>query len=83
MPSGSPPAAIRTTPAAWQQIDPARGRQPEVAGLPGGFAVMLEPINAGRLFAQRLEGAAWSPPVGITTPSTTSASRSPATPRAA
>ena len=26
-------------PAAWQQIDPARGRQPELAGLPGGFAV--------------------------------------------
>ena len=52
-------------PASWQQIDPARGRQPEVAGLPGGFAVMLEPINAGRLFVQRLEGAGWSPPVGL------------------
>ena len=52
--------------AAWQQIDPARGRQPEVAGLPGGgFAVMLEPTGPGSLFVQRLEGAGWSPPVGL------------------
>ncbi len=51
--------------ASWQQIDPAQGREPEVAGLPGGFAVMLEPITAGRLFVQRLEGAGWSPPVGV------------------
>ena len=55
-------------PAAWQQIDPAAGsRQPAVAGLPGGFAAMLEPTaNFQSLFVQRLEGAGWSPPVRMT-----------------
>jgi hypothetical protein len=54
-------------PAAWQQIDPApASRQPAVAGLPGGFAAMLEPTaNFQSLFVQRLEGAGWSPPVPI------------------
>jgi hypothetical protein len=53
-------------PAAWQQIDPALGREPQVAGVPGGFAAMLEPIeNFAPLFTQRLEGAAWSPPVPL------------------
>ena len=33
--------------AAWQQLDPAPGREPALAGLPGGFAVMLEPSDAG------------------------------------
>jgi hypothetical protein len=52
--------------AAWQQIDPApASRQPSIAGLPGGFAVMLEPAGPGDLFVQRLEGAGWSPPVGL------------------
>ncbi len=63
LPAGGDP----NTPAAWQQIDPApNGREPAVAGIPGGFAAMLEPSGAGgNLFAQRLEGAAWSPPVAI------------------
>ncbi len=53
--------------AAWQQLDPAKGREPALAGLPGTFAVMLEPSgpSAGSLFVQRLEGAAWSPPVSL------------------
>jgi hypothetical protein len=53
--------------AAWQQLDPAKGREPALAGLPGGFAVMLEPSGpvAGYLFVQRLEGATWSPPVSL------------------
>ena len=53
--------------AAWQQLDPAKGREPALAGLPGSFAVMLEPSgpSAGSLFVQRLEGAAWSPPVAL------------------
>ena len=53
--------------AAWQQLDPAKGREPALAGLPGSFAVMLEPSgpSAGSLFVQRLEGAAWSPPVPL------------------
>ncbi len=61
------PGANPNDPAAWQQIDPAVARQPQVAGLPSGFAVMLEPSSepAGSLFVQRLEGAAWSPPVPI------------------
>lgn len=52
--------------AAWQQIDPGVGREPEVAAVPGGFAAMLESVvNFGPLFVQRLEGAAWAPPVAI------------------
>jgi hypothetical protein len=53
--------------AAWQQIDPGPGREPEAASLPGGFALLLEPVATGAasLFVQRLEGNAWSPPVGI------------------
>ena len=53
--------------AAWQQLDPAKGREPALAGLPGTFAVMLEPSGpaSGSLFVQRLEGAAWSPPVTL------------------
>jgi hypothetical protein len=53
--------------AAWQQLDPSQGREPALAGLPGTFAVMLEPSGAaaGNLFVQRLEGAAWSPPVAL------------------
>jgi hypothetical protein len=64
LPAGADP----NTAAAWQQIDPPPGsREPAVAGLPGGFAAMLEPSGPGRdLFVQRLEGAGWSPPVGIT-----------------
>jgi hypothetical protein len=60
-----PLGANDNDPASWQQIDPARAREPRVAGLPGGFAIMLEPASAARLFVQRLEGAGWSPPVGI------------------
>jgi hypothetical protein len=53
--------------ASWQQIDPAVGREPELTGIPSGFAAMLEPSTAaaGSLFVQRLEGAGWSPPVPI------------------
>jgi hypothetical protein len=62
LPQGADPNAA----ASWQQIDPAVGREPEVAGLSSGFAVMLESVqNFGSLFVQRLEGAAWSPPVAI------------------
>ena len=61
LPAGGNP----NTPASWQQIDPARAREPKVAGLPGGFAIMLEPESGPELFVQRLEGAGWSPPVGI------------------
>ncbi len=51
---------------AWQQVDPARGREPEVAGIPGGFAALLEPSDdASSLFVQRLVGPAWSPPVPL------------------
>ena len=51
---------------AWQQIDPARGEDPQLAGLPGGFAALLEPSDhSPNLFVQRLEGAAWSPPVPV------------------
>jgi hypothetical protein len=54
-------------PADWGQLDPAVGRQPQVAGMTNGFAAMLEPSTQapGSLFVQRLEGSAWSPPVGI------------------
>jgi hypothetical protein len=53
--------------AAWQQIDPPpNSREPAVAGLPGGFAAMLEPSGNGPdLFVQRLEGLGWSPPVNV------------------
>jgi hypothetical protein len=61
LPAGGNP----NDPAAWQQIDPASGREPQLAGLPSGFAAMLEPISRGSLFVQRLEGAAWSPPVPV------------------
>jgi hypothetical protein len=62
LPQGADPNAA----ASWQQIDPAVGREPQVAGIPSGFAVMLESVqNFGPLFVQRLEGAAWSPPVPI------------------
>lgn len=63
LPAGGDPNNV----AAWQQIDPASGREPEAAGLPGGFAVLLEPIDTlnSNLFVQRLEGTAWSPPVGV------------------
>jgi hypothetical protein len=62
-----PPTGDPNNPAAWQQIDPApNGREPALAGLPGGFAAMLEPsTTGGNLFVQRLEGAGWSPPVPI------------------
>ena len=62
-----PPGGNPNDPAAWQQIDPAVARQPQLAGLPSGFAAMLEPSTQapGSLFVQRLEGAAWSPPVPI------------------
>ena len=62
-----PPGANPNVATSWQQIDPALGREPEVAGLPGGFAVLLEPIETlnNGLFVQRLEGAGWAPPVRI------------------
>jgi hypothetical protein len=62
-----PPGADDNNPASWQQIDPATAREPEVAGLPGGFAMLLEPIDTlnNGLFVQRLEGAGWSPPVEV------------------
>ena len=65
-PSGSAPAATRTTPAAGSRLPtPPLGREPELAGGPAGFAAMLEPSSAAprTLFVQRLEGAGWSPPV--------------------
>jgi hypothetical protein len=54
-------------PTNWGQLDPAVGRQPSVAGMTNGFAVMLEPSTSapGSLFVQRLEGSVWSPPLGI------------------
>jgi hypothetical protein len=65
LPAGADP----NQPAAWQQTaDPAPGgRQPELAGIPGGFAAMLEPASATArsLFVMRLEGASWSPPVAV------------------
>ena len=65
LPAGGNP----NEPEAWQQTaDPAPGgRQPELAGIPGGFAAMLEPASsaARSLFVQRLEGASWSPPVPV------------------
>ena len=62
LPAGNDPGNA----AAWQQIDPAMGREPQVAGIPAGFAAMLESdANFGPLFVQRLEGAAWSPPVSV------------------
>jgi hypothetical protein len=60
-----PLGANDNDPASWQQIDPARAREPRVAGLPGGFAIMLEPAGPAQLFVQRLEGAGWSPPVRV------------------
>jgi hypothetical protein len=62
-----PPGGNPNLPAAWQQIDPARGyREPALASLPGAFAVMLEPVaNFAQLAVQRLEPAGWSPPVPI------------------
>ena len=40
-----PPGGDPNIPAAWQQIDPARGyREPALASLPGAFAAMLEPV---------------------------------------
>jgi hypothetical protein len=62
-----PPGGNPNIPAAWQQIDPARGyREPALASLPGGFTVMLEPVaNFAQLVVQRLEPAGWSPPVKI------------------
>jgi hypothetical protein len=63
LPAGGNP----NNPAAWQQIDPARGyREPALAPLPGGFATMLEPVaNFAQLVVQRLDPAGWSPPVPI------------------
>ena len=53
-------------PAAWQQFDPAVGRQPRLAPLgAGGFAVLLEPVSDRPLFVQRLEAGGWTPPVGV------------------
>ena len=63
LPAGGDP----DTAAAWQQIDPPGGaREPQLAGLPGGFAAMLEPSGSSRnLYVRRLEGAGWAPPVSI------------------
>ena len=46
------------TPAGWIQQDPPPGsREPAVAGLPGGFAAMLEPSGAGKnLFVHAARG---------------------------
>ena len=63
-----PAGANPNEPESWQQTaDPAPGgRQPELAGIPGGFAAMLEPAGSERsLFVQRLEGVGWSPPVPV------------------
>jgi hypothetical protein len=63
LPAGGDP----NNPAAWQQIDPAPGgRQPAIAGLPGGFAGMFESTASfGNLYVQRLEGAGWAPKVPL------------------
>jgi hypothetical protein len=66
-----PPGVDDNNPASWQQIDPGSGRrEPEVAGLPGGFAALMEPTDSLHhgLFVQRLEGAGWSPPVQVFPP---------------
>ena len=64
-----PAGANPNEPESWQQLaDPAPGaRQPELAGIPGGFAAMLEPSGATErsLLVQRLEGVGWSPPVAV------------------
>lgn len=62
-----PPGGNPDVPAAWQQLDPARGyREPALASLTGAFAVMLEPVaNFAQLAVQRLEPAGWSPLVPI------------------
>jgi hypothetical protein len=62
-----PAGGDANNPAAWQQLDPGPGREPEAASLPGGFAILLEPFATGAksLFVQRLEGDAWSPPVPL------------------
>jgi hypothetical protein len=52
-------------PAAWQQLPAPQGRQPDLAGGPAGMVAMLESVHSGGLFAQRFDGAAWSPPVVI------------------
>jgi hypothetical protein len=62
-----PAGGDSNNPAAWQQVDPSPGgRQPSLAGLPGGFAGMFESTATfGDLYVQRLEGAGWSPAVPI------------------
>lgn len=62
-----PAAAKADDPAAWQPLADPLGRQPELAGGPAGLAAMLEPSDRSPsgLFVQRLEGAAWSPPIVI------------------
>ena len=62
-----PAGAKADDPAAWQSLADPLGRQPELAGGPAGLGAMLEPSDRspGGLFVQRLEGAAWSPPVVI------------------
>jgi len=64
-----PAGANPNEPESWQQTaDPAPGaREPQLVGLPSGFAAMFEPSSATArsLFVQRLEGATWSPPVAV------------------
>ena len=62
-----PPGGNPNIPAAWQQIDPARGyREPALAGAARRLRRMLEPVaNFAQLVVQRLEPAGWSPPVPI------------------
>ena len=80
-----PPGGNPNIPAAWQQIDPARRyREPALAGLPGGFAAMLEPVaNSPNLRSSASRAPAGRRPCRSARPSTTPSSASPATSAAA
>jgi hypothetical protein len=65
LPAGGDP----NDPGAWQRLaDLPRGRQPELAASAHGLVALLEPIRTSPagLFAQRLTGTGWTPPVRVT-----------------
>jgi hypothetical protein len=54
--------------ASWQPLPSLAGREPELAGGPGGLVALLEDPTgrpSATLFVQRLEGAGWAPPVSV------------------
>jgi len=63
LPGGADPAS----PGAWQPLAPQRGGRGVLATGPAGVFSMLDaaPGETGPIYAQRLEGAAWGPPVTI------------------